>query len=128
MPRDDLDDGLVYGFASVAEHSGEPVVDAEGDTVSEAELVKAAHDFMTNSRTGGVMHLKTPDGGVVEAGQIVDSLVLTAGLQKALGIDLGCVPWIVCLKVSNPAVRKAVAQGKLRGFSVGGAGIRTPLS
>lgn len=128
MPRDDLEHGLVWGFASVAEHGGIPVVDLQGDTMDEGELQKTAHEFMTNARTGGVMHMRDPDtGAVIKAGDIVESVVLTHELQKALGIKLDCVPWLICLKVTNSAVRKAIARGELRGFSVAGAGLRTRL-
>src|SRR5690348_16762945 len=83
--RDDLEDGLVWGFASVAEKDGRPVVDQEGDVIDEAELQRAAHAFMKD-RTGGVMHLRTEDGSVVKAGEIVESAVISSELQKALGI------------------------------------------
>ncbi len=128
-PRDDLKQGLVWGFGSVVEKDGQPVVDCQGDIMSEAELQRAAHDFMRNSRVGGAMHVRHPDTGEpLKAGEIVESCVLTRELQKAMGIDLGCVPWLVCLKVTDPTVRKMIARGQLRGFSIGGAGRRTPLN
>ena len=124
MRRDDLDEGLVWGIASTA--GGAP--DTQGDVIDEAELQRAAHEFMSRGRTGGILHLKNSDGNVVKAGEIVESLVLSGELQKALGIDLGGkVPWLICMKVTNPAVRKAIARGELRGFSIGGAGKRTPI-
>ncbi len=127
MPRDDLEHGLVWGFASVAEHNGVPVVDCQNDVMDEGELQKTAHEFMTNTRTGGVMHMRGENGEVVKAGDIVESVVLTHELQKALGINLGMVPWLVCLRVTNAEVRKAIARGDLKGFSIAGAGMRTPM-
>ena len=127
MPRDDLEHGLVWGFGSVVEHNGEPVIDHQGDVMDEAELQRAAHAFMSK-RVGGAMHVRHPETGEpLKAGEIVESCVLTKDLQRALGIDLGCTPWLVCMRVTNPTVRKMIARGQLRGFSVGGAGRRTPL-
>ena len=127
MP-DDLKHGLVWGFGSVAEKDGAPVIDHDGDTMTEAELQQAAHRFMQESRVGGAMHVRhSGTGAPLKAGDIVESCVLTRDLQKALGIDLGCTPWLVCMKVTDPTVRKMIARGQLRGFSIGGAGRRSPL-
>lgn len=120
---------IVYGIAAVATVNGKPYVDSQGDHIPLAELQKVARDFMSSGHgTGGVMHLRHPDGSVVEAGRIVASVVLSARLQKALGIPpLGFEPWVVGLEVTNPAVAQAIKSGALTGLSVAGRGVRTPF-
>ena len=43
---------VVWGWASVYQKAGEPVIDAQGDTISEREIVKAAHSFVADSESG----------------------------------------------------------------------------
>ncbi|MGH7089367.1 MAG: XkdF-like putative serine protease domain-containing protein, partial [Stellaceae bacterium] len=122
----DLAQGLVWGWASVIEKNGETITDHQDDQISEGELLKAAHDFMTNARTGGVMHLYRKDAPhtPLKGGDVVESVVFTHDMQKALGIDLGKVGWLIGYHITDPAVRKAVASGQLKSFSIGGKGVR----
>lgn len=76
----DEEQHLVTGWASVIEEGGQAVVDWQGDVMTEAELVKAAHGFMQNYRSGKTMHKGDATGSVV------DSLVFT----KALLIFIEC--------------------------------------
>jgi len=122
MPAD-LEQGLVWGWASIAD-----LVDHQNDTIGEADLQAAAHDFIKNSRTAGVMHAKGSDGQPVKAGEILESLVMTRDLQKSLGIDLGKVGWLICMKLENEAVKKKVADGTLKSFSIGGSGRREEIT
>jgi hypothetical protein len=122
----DLEKGLAWGWASVIEKGGEALTDHQGDQVEEEELMKAAHDYMTNSRKGGVLHIKK-GGKPMEAGHVVESMVFTHDLQKALGIDLGQVGWLVGYQITHPEVRKAVARGDLPEFSIGGSGERVQV-
>lgn len=114
----DTDKRLVYGWASVVEVNGEPVIDHHGDIISEAEIVKAAHEFMRSYREGKYMH----SGGQVA--EYVESMVFTHDVQKALGIDLGRVGWFVGAKVLDDEVWKDLKSGKLKMFSIGGTANR----
>lgn len=109
---------LVYAFASVIEENGEPVVDLHGDIISESELVKAAHRSFRRM-IGKEMH----QGGQVA--EIVESIVLTKELQKALGIDIGKVAWLVAMKIYDLDVWQKVKDGTLSALSIGGRGIRS---
>jgi len=109
-----LNEGLVYAWASVIEKNGEPVVDFQGDIIEEADLEKAAFDFMAEYRDVGDMH---DEMGV---GTVVGSMVFTKELQKSLGIDLGQVGWLVVLKVTNEEVKKKIADGEYPMLSIGG--------
>jgi hypothetical protein len=125
----DLKDGLCWGWTSIIEKDGKVITDHDGDRISEDELMKAAHNFLSTPRTGGAMHIYDPDTNEpLKAGEIVESMVFTKDIQKALGIDLGKVGWLVGYRIEDPTIRKAIASGKLRAFSCGGSGLRIPVS
>jgi len=115
------DQQIVYGWASVIEKDGNPVVDRQGDVIEEDELIKAVHDFVSNSRTGKVMH----EGG--QTSRIVDSIVMTRDVQKALGIDLGKVGWLVGMQVDDGETWNMIKSGKLPMFSIGGKAVREKI-
>ena len=119
----DMKEGIVFGWAYVLDRNGVQVVDHQNDTIAPEELVKAAHDFMINSRTAGVMHARA-DGQPQKIGDVVESVVLTRGLQKALGINLPVAGWLIAMRLTDPEVRKLAAQGVLKSFSIGGRGKR----
>ena len=125
----DLKGSTVWGWASVIEKDGETIRDHQGDQITEAELIKAAHDYVTNSRTGGAMHIycEGDKRQPLKCGEVVESLVFTKDLQTAMGINLGKVGWLLGYRITNPAVRKAGADGQLKSFSIGGAGLRIPI-
>lgn len=110
---------VVWGWASVIETDGEAVVDLQGDLITEADLMQAAHGFAA-VRTIKAMHAGEPIGALVE------SVVLTHSLQKALGIDLGLVGWLIGARIDNDTAWAAVKAGTLPAFSIGGRGVRLP--
>lgn len=114
----DPEQQLAYGWISITEQGGEPVTDHQGDIIETAELVKMAHKFNTDVRIGKAMH----DGEPVA--ELVESMVFTPDVQKALGIDLGLVGWWGVFKVNDPEVWKRVKSGELSAFSIGGTGNR----
>lgn len=113
----DEEERIVYGFASVSENEGGLVTDRQGDQIETKEMVRAAHDFI-RKRQGKVMHA----GKCV--GEVVESLVLRPELQKALGIDIKKIPWIIGYKVQDEDAWNDVKKGKFKGFSIGGKGKR----
>lgn len=118
--EDRLKQGLVYGWASIIEKDGQVVTDHQGDRISPDELVKAAHDFVSNSRQGGVLH----DEYGHKIGRIVESVVFTKELQDHLGIDLGKIGWLIGYKITDARVKTLVKSGLLKSFSIGGRGRR----
>jgi hypothetical protein len=121
-----LKDGIVWGWASIIEKDGKAIIDHQGDMIDPEELVKAAHDFISNSRTGGLMHTKEANEPR-KVGDIVESMVFTRELQKALDIDLGKAGWLIGFKITDPEVRKLAAGGRLPSFSIGGIGHREEM-
>lgn len=109
---------IVYGWGSVVTEAGVPVVDKQGDIIDIFELRGAVHEFIAKSRNVGAMHT------TFDHGEIVDSFVLPQAVQRALGFDLGREGWIVGARVTDPAIAKRVKSGELKGFSLGGSGVR----
>lgn len=111
---------VVYGWASMSKEGDDHVVDLQGDKIAVPDLVKAAHEYVTNFRDGGDLHT------TLGIGKVVESIVLTPEVQKALGIDLGKVGWFIGMKVDDDGVWKRVKSGELKAFSIGGSGSRVP--
>jgi hypothetical protein len=127
IPIAKFDDDLqiVWGWASVIEENGQAVIDLQGDVIEPSELMKAAHEFVSSSRQGGFMHTKAADGSLIEVGEVLDSMVFTREVQKALDIDLGMVGWFIGMRVDDTEIWKRIRSGQMRAFSIGATGIRT---
>lgn len=115
----DEDQRLVYGWASIVEEDGKIIFDKQDDMIETQELVNAAHDFMTESREAHEMHKGKAKGVVVE------SMVFTKEVQKALGIDLKKVGWFIVQKIYDDKTWEKFKSGELKSFSIGGRGKRT---
>lgn len=112
---------MVYGWGSVVTKDGECVSDLQGDEMTIDNVRKVAHDYVREARVGKAMH----DGPQI--GEVLDSFVFDAEVQKALGVDFGCEGWLVGFHVTDAAVWKRVESGELQAFSIGGTGERTPI-
>ena len=97
------------------------MVDHQGDMISIDEIEKAAHKFLTDCRVAGDSHITK---GV---GHLVESIVFSNELQKALDINLGQTGWFVGFKVTDQDVWDRVKKGELSMFSIGGSGTRTKI-
>lgn len=112
---------VAYGWFSVIEKDGDTVVDLHGDVISEDTLIEAAHKYVMNARAGKLMHKGK------NVADVVESMVFTKDVQKALGIDLGMVGWFGAMKVHDEKAWSDIKKGKFKMFSIGGAAIRKPL-
>lgn len=122
------DQHLVYGWASVITKNGEPVFDEQGDTIEEDTLVTAVHKFNEEARVGGVLHMRTANGDVVQVASVVESFVFTKSVQELLGIQLDKTGWFLVMKILDEQVWAMVKSGKLPAFSIGGRGVRVPVA
>lgn len=116
----DEDQRLVFGWASVIEENGKPVVDQQGDIISERELENAFYGFAKDARIAGEMHDR------IGVGDLVECVVFTRDKQEALGVDLGKVGAWVGFRL-EPEVFAKVKSGEYRAFSIGGRGARTAV-
>ncbi len=106
--------GLVMGFAIVCEEEGEPYFDVQGDHIPEDSMLKAALDFMENSRTVKEMHVGASKGTVVFAWP------MTTDIAKAFGIVTNRTGLMVALRPSDDAMLEKFRDGTYTGFSIGG--------
>ena len=110
---DDL--GLVMGFAIICKENGEPYFDVQGDHIPEDAMMKAAADFMANSRVAKEMH----DGGQV--GSVVFAFPLTEDIAKAMGLgEVENTGLMIAMQPSDDDVLEKFRSGEYTGFSIGG--------
>lgn len=114
----------VFGWASIVEINGEPVVDLQNDYVTIEEIEKAAYDYVHNSRKGGDMHRR--DGAVpVHKSDLVESFVVTPEKKQMLNLpDDTPVGWWVGFQVNDDELWQLVKDGKRPMFSIHGSGQR----
>lgn len=130
----DDDKRIAYYWMSQAEtRDGKIVKDCYGHIIREAPMEDGAHHFMLKTgRKVGFRHMdkegkRTGHANVVGVGTVVDSVVTSRGLQKALAAQCGgtCdlpVGWLVGLYFEDPTVWAAVKAGLLPEASWGGDG------
>jgi hypothetical protein len=116
----------IFGWASVVEVNGEPVVDLQGDYISHEEMEKAGYEYVMKSRRGGDMHLRD-DWQPVQKSEMIESFIVTPEKREAMGLPDN-VPsgWWVGFQVQDPDVWQKVKSGERTGFSIHGHGKRTP--
>lgn len=122
----DADKQQVFGWASVVEVDGEPVVDLQGDYISADEMEKAGYEYVMKSRKGGDMHLRD-DWSPVQKSDMIESFIVTEEKRSAMGLpDSVPTGWWVGFQVQDPDVWAKVKSGERTGFSIHGHGKRTP--
>ena len=113
--------GLVFGFAVVCKHNGQPYFDRQlgddgkpfPDHIPEGSMLEASLDFAKNSRAAGDMHESIQEGGSVPF-----MIPLTSDLRKFIiendttGLLIGMAP--------NAEVLAKFKSGDYSGFSIGG--------
>ena len=122
----------VFGWASITEINGEPVVDLQGDVIETYELEKAAYDYVLNSRVGGEMHERVGKSSPKQIGTLIESMVLTPEKIEKMGLpDTTPHGWWIGFQVAKDetgdAAWDAVKKGKYTGFSIHGLGKRKSM-
>ncbi len=107
--------GLVFGYAIVCKEDGEDYFDLQDDNIPEEVMLKAAAEFMENSRAADEQH----DGETM--GTVVFAFPLTSEIAKSLDIETKRTGLLIAMKPS-PAVFKRFVDGELTGFSIAGSG------
>ena len=106
--------GLLFGYAIVSEVDGEPYYDTQGDYIPGDSMLKAAADFMKNSRAAGDMHEDT------DAGQVVFCWPMTDEIAKAFDIQVKKTGLLIAVKPDDDEMLSKFASGEYTGFSIGG--------
>lgn len=116
----------LFGWASVIEVDGQPVVDLQGDVITPDEMEKAAYSYVVKSRKGGDMHLRD-NWEPIQKSEMIESFIVTDEKRQAMGLpDSVPTGWWVGFQVTDPQVWADVRAGKRTGFSIHGTGKRTP--
>jgi hypothetical protein len=128
----DEDKRLVFGWASVVEMNGMPVVDRQGDYIHPDDLENASYEYVIKSRVGGDMH--TRNGAVpFKVSDLVESMVFTPEKVSKMGLPpyiAEKIPtgWWVGFKVHSDKHWDMVKKQARTGFSIHGRGKRIPTS
>lgn len=122
----DSDKRQVFGWASIVEIGGEPVVDLQGDYIAIDEVEKSAYEYVHKSRKGGDMHLRDEFGEPKVGSHMIESFVVTEDKKKALGLpDSAPTGWWVGYQVNDDDLWQKVKSGERTGFSIHGRGVRS---
>jgi hypothetical protein len=113
----------VFGWASVVELNGEPIVDLQGDYMAIDVIEKAAYDYVHSSRRGGDMHQVGS-----HASDLIESFIVTPEKKAQLNLpDEMPVGWWVGFQVNDDKVWEMVKDGKRPEFSIHGSGQRVDV-
>lgn len=124
----DSDKRQVFGWASIVEVNGEPVVDLQGDYITPDEIEKAAYAYVQKSRKGGDMHRRDGDQPF-HASEMIESFVVTDEKKKILGLpDSMPTGWWCGFQVHDDDVWAKVKSGERTGFSIHGRGKRQEVA
>jgi len=91
------------------------VVDAQGDSANADEIRKAAHKFLEDSRTIGLMHKEAagPRAKLVESYIVPDNMRYGNQVVKKGS-------WVIVVKVADQELWSMIKSGAITGFSMGG--------
>lgn len=109
---------LVTGIVLVPEE-----VDSQNDIYSAEEVQKASFAYMEAFQNVGLMHRKMVTGKV----RIVESFIAREDYTEG-GQSVKKGTWVMTTRVLDDALWKAVKEGKLTGYSIGGSAVRVPAS
>ena len=124
--KTDEDKRLVFGWASIAlTIDGQQLEDRQKDIIDPEDLEEAAYEYVLNFRDTGEEHIPT----MRKKGKLVESCVLTAEKQKAMGIPEGTVPvgWWIGFKIDDDDAWNRVKSGHYKMFSIEGKANRIPV-
>ena len=121
----DTDKRQVFGWASIVELNGEPVVDLQGDYISADEIEKAAYEYVQKSRKGGDMHRRN-GADPHHVSDMIESVIFTPEKIEKMGLAPGSLPtgWWVGYQIHDDETWDLVKSGKRTGFSIHGRGKR----
>jgi putative serine protease XkdF len=124
----DEDEHTVFGWASITEIDGEPVVDRQGDTIDIEELSKAAYDYVIKSRAGGHQHRRDDNDLPLKVSDMIESVVFTPEKIEKMGLPPSTpIGWWCGFHVSDDQTWQDIKNGEVTGLSVHGRGRRIPI-
>jgi hypothetical protein len=97
--------GIIWGYASVAD-----IEDLQGDTVPQAELVKAVYQFMQDYYAAAAS-IRDNHGDEPAPVVLVESTFHFVGMK---------LRWYVGVKLNSEDLLESARKGEISGFSIGG--------
>lgn len=120
----DEDKRQVFGWASILEIDGKPVVDLQGDVMELDTVENAAYEYVIKSRKGGNQHERDGDGPR-HVSDLVESFVVTPEKREQMGLpDSVPTGWWIGFKVNDDETWGQVKDGSRKEFSIHGKGVR----
>lgn len=117
----------VFGWASVIEMNGEPVIDLQGDVMTIDTIEKAAYTYVNNSRKGGRQHQRNGEEPL-HVSDMIESFVLTPEKKEKMGLPEDTpTGWWVGFQVNDLDTWQQYKDGRLKEFSIHGSGVRKDL-
>jgi len=117
----------VFGWASVIEVNGEPVIDLQGDVMTIDTIEKAAYNYVHSSRKGGRQHARVGEEPL-HVSDMIESFVLTPEKKEQMGLpDTTPTGWWVGFQINDDDTWQQYKDGKLKEFSIHGSGTRKAL-
>ena len=119
----------VFGWASIVEVGGKPVIDRQGDWIDPVEIEKAAYAYVEKSRKGGNQHKRADDGEPFHASDMIESIVFTDEKVSKMGLpDDFPRGWWVGYQVRDRETWDDIKAGRKTGFSIHGKGRRREVA
>ena len=114
-----VEERFLYGIVM------EPLeVDAHGDTQRADTIRQTAHEYMQSYRNIGLQHKQYINDKI----KILESYVAPADITLSDGTVIKDGSWVMGVRVLDNKIWNAVKAGKITGFSIGGRGIRAPIT
>lgn len=123
----DTEKRQVFGWASVIEVGGEPVIDLQDDVMTIETIEKAAYNYVHGSRKGGRQHERQGEEPL-HVSDMIESFVLTPEKKEKMGIpDEVPTGWWVGFQIRDEDTWQQYKDGKLKDFSIHGSGRRVEV-
>lgn len=123
--KTDDDKHQAFGWASVVEVDGKPVIDRQGDWITPDEIEKAAYKYVLENRKGGHQHKRNDDDTPLHASSLIESFVVTPEKIEKMGLPASTpVGWWVGYHFHDEDAWQDIKKGLKTGFSIHGRGKR----
>jgi Putative phage serine protease XkdF len=126
--KTDDDKRQAFGWASVVEVDGKPIVDRQGDWITPDEIEKAAYKYVLENRKGGSQHKRNDDDTPLHASSLIESFVVTPEKIEKMGLPASTpVGWWVGFSFHDEDTWQDIKKGLKTGFSLHGKGKRSDV-
>ena len=127
--KTDDDKRQAFGWASVVEVDGKPIIDRQGDWITPDEIEKAAYKYVLENRKGGNQHKRDESDQPLHASSLIESFVVTPEKIEKMGLPASTpIGWWVGFSVHDEDTWQEIKKGAKTGFSLHGKGKRSDVT